>query len=108
MTKATQTELGPLFDEAEQTTGLGGVTVKEAWVGLQLLDKAAASGIIQPTEFAVMAEWRASIVGAIGRAVGKDYDQEIADQRQKHLAAQQAAAQQQDAVKPASTNKTKK
>ena len=80
-----------MFNEEEQATGLGGVTVQDAWVGMQLLEKAASRGVIQPNEFAVMANWRESLVGAIQRAIGKNYDEEV----QKAIIAQQQAAQAQ-------------
>lgn len=71
-----------MFDEKEQATGLGGVTVQDAWVGLQLLDKAAGNGVIQPVEFEVLATWRKNLTSAIQRAIGKDFDQEVIKLRQ--------------------------
>jgi len=71
-----------MFDEKEQATGLGGITVQDAWVGLQLLDKAAASGVIQPIEFEVLSKWRGALTTAIQRAIGKNFDEEVMKQRQ--------------------------
>ena len=82
-----------MFDEKEQSVGLGGVTVQDAWIGLQLLDKAAGNGVIQPTEFAVLGTWRTNMVEAIQRAVGKNYDEEVAKLRQAMLEQQQAEQQ---------------
>lgn len=82
-----------MFNEKELATGLGGVTVKDAYIGMQLLDKAASNGVIQPTEFTVLAEWRTALVEAIQRSVGKNYDQEVQKMNEERLKAQQAAQQ---------------
>lgn len=83
-----------MFNEKESATALGGITVKEANVALQLLDKAASNGVIQPVEYAILTEWRQTLVDAIQRSVEKNYDVEQAKIRQAQLAAQQAANQQ--------------
>ena len=80
-----------MFNEKERSTGLGGTTVQDAWIALQLLDKAAGNGVIQPTEFEVMGEWRKNMVDGIQRAVGKNYDEEVAKVRQAQMQAQQEA-----------------
>jgi len=82
-----------MFTEKEHETALGGITVKEAHIGLQLLTKAASQGIIQPVEFNILGEWRTMLVTAIERAIGKNYDAEMAKLQQK---AQQMAKQQAD------------
>lgn len=105
MTDKTESGIGPMFNEEEQATGLGGVTVQDAWIGLQLLEKATASGVIQPVEFAVMSQWRTNMVEAIKRAIGKDYNEESAIQHQKHLAARQLAQQAAEAER-ADTDET--
>lgn len=83
-----------MFDDAEQKTGVGGVTVQDMWVGLQLLDKAASTGVIQPVEYAVLSDWREHLVTAIQRAVGKNYDEEVIKMRQAQFEAQQQQQQQ--------------
>lgn len=83
-----------MFTEEEQATGLGGVTVQDAWISMQLLDKAARSGVIQPTEFGVLANWRQNTVTAIQRAIGKNYDEEVAKLAQAQAEAAAAAQQQ--------------
>lgn len=82
-----------LFDDKEQAAALGGVTVKEAWIGLQILDKASANGVIQSAEFKILAEWRETLTTAIERATGKNYDEELQKAQLAQLQAQQAAAQ---------------
>ena len=73
-----------MFDEKEQGTGLGGLTVQDAWVALQILDKAASNGIIQPIEYEVLAGWRTNMTTAIQRAIGKNFDEEVVKQRKLH------------------------
>jgi len=88
-----------MFTEKEHATALGGLTVKEAHIGLQLLDKAAAQGIIQPVEYALLGEWRTMLVDAISRSVNKNYDEELLKIRQaaqKLADEQQAAANEQE------------
>ena len=80
-----------MFTEEEQATGLGGVTVQDAWISLQLLDKAARSGVIQPVEFDVLGRWRNNTVTAIQRAIGKNFDEEVAKFAQAQAEAQAAA-----------------
>jgi len=82
-----------MFTEEEQATGLGGTTVQDAWISLQLLDKAARSGVIQPTEFEVLGQWRQNTVAAIQRSIGKNYDEEVAKVAQAQAQAQQQAQQ---------------
>jgi len=95
-----------MFTETEHATALGGLTVKEAHIGLQLLDKAASQGIIQSVEFSLLGEWRTMLTDAISRSVNKNYDEELMKIRQ---AAQQLAAEQQAAANeqsPAPVNAT--
>ena len=80
-----------MFNETEQGTGLGGITVKDAWIGLQILERAAASGVLQTSEFTVLGEWRKNMTDGIQRAVGKDYDNEVARVRQLQQEAQRKA-----------------
>lgn len=80
-----------MFDDKEKATGLGGVTVQDAWVALQILDKAASNGVIQPTEFEVVGQWRKNMTDAIRRAIGKDYDQILMEQIQRLRQEQMAA-----------------
>jgi len=82
-----------MFDEKEHTTALGGLTVKEAHIALQLLDKAASNGVIQPVEFKILGEWRTAFTDAIQRSIGKDYDAEVVKLQQARLEAQQKAQQ---------------
>lgn len=83
-----------MFTETEQTTSAT-VTVRDAWVGLQLLEKAAQNGVIQPSEFAVLSAFRNGLTEAIKDAIGKDYDTEVAKVRQAQVLAQQQARAQQ-------------
>lgn len=85
-----------MFTEEEQSTGVGGVTVKDMWIAMQLLDKAASKGVVQPTEYAILSEWRNNVTSSIKRAVGKDYDEEVAKAYQAQL--QQAQEQQRQAA----------
>jgi len=82
-----------MFDEKEQSAALDGVTVQDAWIALQVVEKAAASGVIQPNEFTVVGQWRGNMVSAIEKAVGKNFDAEALKIRQAQAAAQQAANQ---------------
>lgn len=82
-----------MFDEKEQSTTLDGVTVQDAWIALQIVEKAAASGVIQPNEFEIVGQWRGNMVKAIEQAVGKNFDAEALKIRQAQAAAQQAATQ---------------
>jgi hypothetical protein len=93
-----------MFDEKEHATALGGLVVKDAHIALQLLDKAASNGVIQPVEFKILGEWRTSFTDAIQRSVGKDYDVEVAKLQQARLEAQQAetAEQPEDTAEVAS------
>jgi len=74
-----------MFNEEEQATGLGGITVKDAWIALQLLDKATSNGIIQSVELSVVGEWRKNLTDAIKRAIGKDFDQLVVEYQQAML-----------------------
>jgi len=80
-----------MFDDKEQNTGIGGVTVKDAWIGLQILERAAGSGVLQTSEFTVLGEWRKNMTDAIQRSIGKDYDTEVARLRQMQQEAQKKA-----------------
>jgi hypothetical protein len=84
-----------MFDEKEQATVLGGITVQDAWVALQLLDKAASNGVIQPVEYEVLTTWRKNLTNAVQEALGKNYDEEVMKLRQ--LQAQMAQQAQQAA-----------
>jgi len=85
-----------MFDEKEQATELK-VSVREAWIGLQLLDKAAGNGVIQSNEFALMGEWRSVLVEAIKGAIDKDYDEEMLKLRiAREKAIQEARAKMQE------------
>ena len=90
--------MSTMFNEAEQATPLTGLTVKEAWLALQILDKAAANGVIQPIEFEVASAWRKSVVEAIGAAIGKNYDEEFIKFR--HAQAELARRAQEAASTP--------
>ena len=83
-----------MFDDKELALGISGVTVEDAWVTLQLLNKAASAGIINPTEYEIVSKMRSSMVDAVERASGKNYDQMVLQLQQAQLAAQQAASQQ--------------
>lgn len=82
-----------MFDEKELALGLSGITVQDAWIAMQILDKAAGSGVIQPTEFEVVGAYRKNITEAIERGTGKNYDQMIMEARQAQMQAQQQAQQ---------------
>lgn len=82
-----------MFTEDEQAKDLTRLTVQDAWIGLQLLDKAAGQGVIQPTEYEVLAQWRGNIVESVQRATGKNYDEELMKARQAQMQAAQEAQQ---------------
>jgi len=90
-----------MFDEKEQATSLDGMTVQDAWIALQLMEKSAASGVIQPNEFEVVGKCRSSLVGAIEKATGKNFDDEVMKLRQQQAAAQAAAQAANDVEVPA-------
>lgn len=83
-----------MFTDEEQATALTGATVQDAWIALQLLEKAATNGVIQPVEFAVLSTFRNNLTAAISAATGKNYDEEVARQRQMMAEMQRQAAQQ--------------
>lgn len=97
-----------LFSEQEQDVGISGLTVQDAWVAMQLLDKAAKAGIINPPEFDVLSLWRSNFIDAIERSVGKNYDEEVAKLIQAQAEAQAEAAQSEPAPrkKPAAKKTT--
>lgn len=83
-----------MFSDEEQATGLAGITVQDAWVALQLLEKAASNGVIQSVEFEVLSKLRNNLTGAISAAIGKNYDEELLRQRQLLMEMQRQQAQQ--------------
>ena len=87
-----------MFDEKERATGVGGLTVEDVWIGLQLLEKAMKHGVITGRELSVMSNWRNNLTDSVRRSVGKDYDEVQAQfLREQQLAAQRQAQQAQQA-----------
>jgi hypothetical protein len=95
-----------MYTEEEHASALGGVTVKEAHIALQLLDKANSHGVINPIEYTILGEWRKLLTDAIQRSLGKDHDETFAvfkmaqqqEMKDAQDAAQAAAAPTQETV----------
>ena len=83
-----------MFDEKELATELKGVTVKDAFVALQILEKASNSGVIKPVEYEAVSEYRKSIVAGIEAGIGKNYDQMVLAVQQAQFQAEQAKQQE--------------
>jgi len=77
-----------MFTDDEMKQELMGLTVKEVFIAMQLLNKAAANGVITPQEFELMGEWRKSLVESIKEGTGVDYDQRVAEFLEKQNAEQ--------------------
>jgi len=77
-----------MFSDNEMKQELMGLTVKEVFIAMQLLNKAAANGVITPQEFELMGEWRKTLTESIKEGIGVDYDQRVAEVLEKQSAGQ--------------------
>jgi len=66
-----------LFTDQELQTPLNGATVLEAWVAVQLLDKALKFGIITAQELDTITKFRITLVASIEASVNKNIDVEL-------------------------------
>lgn len=66
-----------LFTDEEIKMGVGSLTVSEAWISLQLIEKALRAGIINSKELEVIAAYKRSMITAIKNATGKNIEEEI-------------------------------
>jgi len=67
-----------LFTDEELKSDLSGLTVLEAWVAIQLLDKALKFGVITSQELETVAKFRVGIVNSVEASIGKNIDAELA------------------------------
>lgn len=84
-----------MFEDNEKAAKIDNITVEHAWVVLQLLDKSASQGILQPVEFEILGNLRKALVDGIYGATGKNFDEVFAQYRAAQM--EQARAQSETA-----------
>ena len=95
-----------MFDEDQQKTPVRGVTVSDAVVAIQVIDRAFARGVINGNEAKIVADARTNLIAGVEKVTEVNYDKAQAEQvaRAQAQAAQQArqaAMQAQAAPAPA-------